>query len=100
MILYGCGEPIEAISKLGRHIQSVHCKDGTWSDQPGVTWGKEVALGDGDVGLENFLRKLQEVGYAGPLTIEREIPQDPVRQKAEIGQAVDRLTALRQKIKG
>ena len=39
MILYGTGEPIEALRKVGKYVRSIHCKDATWSDQPGVTWG-------------------------------------------------------------
>ncbi|TWU56208.1 sugar phosphate isomerase/epimerase family protein [Rubripirellula reticaptiva] len=96
MILYGTGEPIEALRKVAKHVRSIHCKDGTWSDQPGVTWGKEVPLGQGDVNMESYLRTLREIGYEGPLTIEREIPQDPARQKAEIGAAIELLTKLRQ----
>lgn len=98
MILYGTGEPIAALKKVGAYVKSIHCKDATWSDQPGKTWGAEVPLGQGAVGMENYLRTLQEVGYKGPLTIEREIPQDPARQKAEIGHAVNLLTALKQKL--
>ena len=52
------------------------------------------------VGKWHFLRTLHELGYTGPLTIEREIPQDPERQKADIGQAVRLLTHLRAKILG
>ncbi|KAA5546186.1 sugar phosphate isomerase/epimerase [Roseiconus nitratireducens] len=95
MILYGTGEPIAALRKLSHHIRSVHCKDGTWSDEPGVTFGKEVPLGKGDVNIPLYLKTLFEIGYTGPLTIEREIPEDPVRQKQEIGQAVELLEALR-----
>ena len=95
MILYGTGEPIEALRQVGEHVRSVHCKDGTWSDKPGETWGAEVPLGEGDVGMEDYLRTLKEIGYTGPLTIEREIPQDPDRQKAEIGQAVGLLQRLK-----
>ncbi len=98
MILYGTGEPIEALKKLGDRVHSVHCKDGTWADKPGEEWGAEVPLGDGDVGIENYLSTLKDLGYTGPLTIEREIPQEPVRQKAEIKHAVDLLTALKQKL--
>jgi len=98
MILYGTGEPIEALMQVGQHVRSVHCKDGTWSDQPGVTWGAEVPLGQGDVGMEKYLQALKEIGYLGPLTIEREIPQDPERQRAEIAQAIELLTDLRSKI--
>lgn len=100
MILYGTGEPIEALRQVGEHVRSIHCKDGTWSDKPGESWGAEVPLGQGDVGMENYLRTLKEIGYDGALTIEREIPQDPERQKAEIGQAIDLLTNLRQQILG
>ena len=102
MILYGTGEPIEALKKVGKHVRSVHCKDGTWAAEGrrGQDWGCEVALGDGDVGMENYLRTLNEIGYEGPLTIEREIPQDPVQQKADIGKAVSLLEELRTKILG
>lgn len=100
MILYGTGEPIEALKKIGSYVRSVHCKDASWSDSPGETWGQELPLGQGAVGMETYLRTLHELGYHGPLTIEREIPQEPERQKAEIGQAVNLLTELREKILG
>ena len=65
---------------------------------PASNGGAEVPLGQGDVGMENFLRTLGELGYDGPLTIEREIPQDPLRQKEEIGQGMALLNALKAKI--
>jgi sugar phosphate isomerase/epimerase len=98
MILYGSGEPIAALEKLGQYVKSVHCKDGTWAKNPGKEWGAEVPLGQGDVGIENYLRMLKKIGYLGPLTIEREIPQEPQRQKAEIGHAVRLLTELKHKL--
>jgi sugar phosphate isomerase/epimerase len=98
MILYGSGEPVAALRKVGRYVRSVHCKDGTWATRPGEEWGAEVPLGEGDVGIENYLRTLSEVGYDGPLTIEREIAQEPARQKAEIGHAVRLLTELKNKL--
>lgn len=94
MILYGTGEPIEALEAIGPHVRSVHCKDATWSDQPGVTWGCEVPLGKGQVNIPLYLETLEKIGYEGPLTIEREIPQEPDRQLAEIGAAVDLLRSL------
>ena len=100
MILYGSGEPIEALRKVGRWVKSVHCKDAKWAANPGKEWGQEVALGDGDVGFENYLRTLDEIGYTGPLTIEREIPQDPNRQMVEIGRAVRLLNQLKTKLAG
>ncbi|MCC7083623.1 MAG: sugar phosphate isomerase/epimerase [Pirellulales bacterium] len=100
MILYGCGEPIAALKLLGQYVRSVHCKDAKWAANPGQEWGREVPLGEGDVGMENYLRTLKEIGYAGPLTIEREIPQEPERQQAEIGRAVKLLTELKTRILG
>ncbi len=98
MILYGSGEPIEALEKVGRWVKSVHCKDGKWAKAPGHEWGAEVALGEGDVDMERYLRTLDAIGYHGPLTIEREIPAEPERQKAEIGKALALLTELKAKI--
>jgi len=98
MILYGTGEPIEALRQVGSLVRSVHCKDATWADNPGVEWGAEVPLNDGAVGMEDYLRTLDAIGYTGPLTIEREISEDPERQKTEIGNAVSLLTQLKDKI--
>lgn len=95
MILYGTGQPIEALKKVGKFVRSVHCKDGTWSDKPGETWGKEVPLGEGQVDMEAYLKTLLEIGYRGPLTIEREIPEEPERQKAEIQHAYNLLEGLK-----
>jgi len=100
MILYGTGEPIAALKKVGHLVRSVHCKDATWAARPGQEWGKEVPFGSGDVNAEAFLRTLYELGYDGALTIEREIPQEPERQKAEIGAAVRLIQELKKKILG
>ncbi len=100
MILYGAGDPIAAVKQLGSYVRSVHCKDGRWAAHPGKEWGVETALGEGDVGMERFLATLKELGYFGPLTIEREIPQDPERQKAEIGGAIRLLNRLKSELLG
>jgi L-ribulose-5-phosphate 3-epimerase len=98
MILYGVGQPLPALEKLGRYVRSVHCKDATWSSEPGVTWGREMPLGEGDVDFAAFLQTLDGISYRGPLTIEREIPQEPERQKAEIGRAIELLERLKQQL--
>jgi len=98
MILYGVGQPLPALEKLGRYVRSVHCKDATWSSEPGVTWGREMPLGEGDVEFAAFLQTLGRIGYRGPLIIEREIPQEPERQKAEIGRAIELLAKLKQQL--
>jgi sugar phosphate isomerase/epimerase len=76
MILYGAGDPIQAIGILGKHIRHVHVKDGTPSNRPGVDWGAEVPFGTGKVGAARFLEALGEVGYGGALAIEREAGND------------------------
>ena len=100
MILYGTGNPIEALKKVGQHVKSVHCKDAKWAAEGvrGKEWGSEVALGDGDVGMEIYLRMLKSFGYDGPLTIEREIAHDRAKQKADIGQAVTLLETLKKRV--
>lgn len=95
MILYGCGEPLPALEILGPYVRSVHCKDAKWSKQPGETWGEEVPLGQGDVDMKAYLETLAKIGYQGPLTIEREISQEPERQRQEIGHAVKLLSELK-----
>lgn len=80
MILYGTGDPIEALQVLAPHVISVHAKDGKWppADVPG-SLGTEYALGQGDVGMERFVAKLREVGYTNPMNIEREVPDHQQR---------------------
>lgn len=95
MILYGCGEPLPAVEQLGKWVRSIHCKDAKWSDRPGETWGQEVPLGEGDVNFSKYLAVLKKIGYTGPLTIEREIPQEPQRQKTEISGAIQLLNSLK-----
>jgi L-ribulose-5-phosphate 3-epimerase len=80
MILYGSGNPIEAIRILDRHIRHVHVKDAMASDEPGVLWGKQVPVGHGEVDWGEFLGALREVGYRGPLVIE----QETGRQRLEL----------------
>lgn len=98
MILYGTGEPIEALQKINGHVRSVHCKDATWAAAPGKEWGREVRLGEGDVGIKRYLETLKFINYNGPLTIERELPQEPERQKAEIKHACDLLEQLKKQV--
>ena len=73
MIMYGTGDPIEALAVLTPWVLGVHCKDGEWPKAEGQL-GHEKPLGQGKVGIERFVAKLKEIGYNGPLTIEREIP--------------------------
>lgn len=99
LILYGMDNPIEALKKVGKYVRSCHCKDATkTTGVPGVDWGCEVPFGQGEVNAELYIRTLKEIGYDGPLTIEREIPEEPERQKAEIGQALALIEAIKAKL--
>src|SRR5258707_5295105 len=73
MIMYGTGDPIEALGILRQHVLSVHCKDGDWPPAADANaFGRERPLGAGAVGVERFLSQLRQIGYKGPLAIERE----------------------------
>ena len=75
MILYGKGDPVEAVRLLGRWIRHVHVKDALATNAPG-TWGTEVPWGQGQVGSSSFLGALKEIDYTGALAIERESGDD------------------------
>lgn len=90
MILYGAGDPIEAVKILGRHIRHVHVKDAVLSRQPGVLWGDEVPFGTGQVGAARFMDALRNIGYGGPLAIEREAGN---ARLADVKTAVEALLA-------
>jgi len=71
MILYGKGNPVEAVRTLAPWIRHVHLKDAVQTKKPG-TWGTEVPWGDGEVNAPRFLAELQAAGYKGAFAIERE----------------------------
>src|SRR5581483_8859850 len=67
MLLYGSGDPIEALDVLGPCVIGAHCKDGTWPPRPGEL-GEEKPLGEGQVGIDRYIAKLKQIGYRGALT--------------------------------
>src|SRR5205823_1104350 len=71
MILYGKGDPIEALDVLGPWIIQVHLKDARQTTVP-KTWGEEVRAGTGEVNWPAFFEKLQKLKFTGPIVIERE----------------------------
>lgn len=93
MLLYDADDPIKALEILGKYVVGVHCKDGKRPEKKGEL-GKEFPLGEGEVGIERFIAKLKEIGYEGPLTIEREI-SDEKRWKEDILRAKELLEKLR-----
>ncbi len=75
LILYGKGNPADAIDVFGKYVRDFHCKDGVYPTD-GRELGHEVALGQGKVDWPQIIRKMKAIGYDGPLTIEREISGD------------------------
>lgn len=71
MILYGKGDPIEALETLGPWIRQVHVKDAKRTKVRG-TWGEEVPAGKGEVDWKTFFAVLNKQEFAGPIVIERE----------------------------
>ena len=72
LILYGKANPVDAVEIIGRHVKSVHAKDGKWPTDP-MKLGEEVLIGTGDVDFLKVFSKLHQLGYSGAITIEREI---------------------------
>ncbi len=70
MILYGMGNPTEALDALAEYVFQIHIKDATPTDAPG-TWGAEVVVGTGSVDWSRFLA-IHEERIGCDLCIERE----------------------------
>ena len=87
-------DPVEAVYQLQRYIVHTHAKDGNRlavanpeiiyhvthpipQEYIGVQFFEEVPLGTGSVDFPNYLKALEEIGYRGFLTIEREVGETP-----------------------
>jgi sugar phosphate isomerase/epimerase len=94
-------DPVAAVHTLKKYIVHTHAKDGIKlkESDPEVVYGvidhhgwdkeptfAEVPLGKGSVDFPAYLKALEEIGYKGFLTIERECGADPA---ADIKLAAD-----------
>lgn len=102
-------DPVQAVYTLKKYIVHTHAKDGVnlkpcnpediysemdhgaWDSEPAF---KELPLGQGAVDFPAYLKALEEIGYKGFLTIEREVGGNPA---ADIKLAADYLKNLIQK---
>jgi len=98
-------DPVQAVHNLKDYIVHTHAKDGVrnYYRDPEIVYGlveaemlaspsfTEVPLGEGSVPFPNYLKALDEIGYHGYLTIEREVGADP---EADIRKAVAFLNGL------
>jgi sugar phosphate isomerase/epimerase len=72
LILYGKGNPVDAMDVFGHLVRGTHMKDGLFPTNP-RDLGEEVPIGTGKVDFPAVFRKLREVNYTRTITIEREI---------------------------
>ena len=96
-------DPVQAVYNLQRYIVHTHAKDGNKlkDGNPEFIYGvthpipeevkntryfEEVPLGTGSVDFPAYLKALEDIGYKGFLTIEREAGEDPA---ADIKTAYD-----------
>ena len=56
----------------GQYVMNTHIKDGFYPTE-GRSLGKEAPVGQGVANVGAVVRRLEEIGYTGPLVIEREI---------------------------
>jgi sugar phosphate isomerase/epimerase len=84
MILYGTGDPIEALHTLAPRVVQLHVKDALPPRRQGE-WGIEVPVGEGAVDWAAFFTALQQVPDGVELMIEREAGDD---RAGDIGRAV------------
>ncbi len=90
-------DPVQAVYTLKDYIVHTHAKDGIWlkeleekakrENRPDQwkqsDFYRETALGEGSVPFRAYLNALNEIGYRGYLTLERENTADPARQVRE-----------------
>lgn len=73
LLLYDTDDPLPALKAVGHLVRSVHVKDAQRPRKPG-DWGTELPLGEGDVNILAFVQTLYDLGYRGPLCVERCVP--------------------------
>ncbi len=89
-------DPVKAVHTLKKYIVHTHAKDGVKladgnpeyiyrvvhpipDSFKGIKYFQEVPLGTGSVDFPKYLEALDEIGYKGFLTIEREVGSDPAK---------------------
>lgn len=75
MLLYGSGEPIDALSLLGDLVVQTHLKDAMPPEEPGI-WGTETPAGEGRVDWDAFFGLLSAQTPEVDVIVEREAGAD------------------------
>ena len=87
LVMYGKANPVDALEVFGEYVMGIHGKDGKYPTD-GHMLGDEVPLGQGKVNYPAFVAKLKEIGYAGDITIEREISGEEQKKDIVMAKAV------------
>ena len=90
LLLYGKGNALDALDVFGQYVMDTHIKDGFYPTD-GMKLGRQVPVGEGKANVGAVVRKLDEIGYTGTFTIEREITGE--QQTRDIAAARDLLRA-------
>lgn len=72
LLMYGKGNPIDSLRVFGKYVKALHTKD-AFPPTDGNNLGAAVVVGTGCVDYPRFIPALLDLGFAGDLTIEREI---------------------------
>ncbi len=112
LVMVAGDAPVEAVYNLKDYIVHTHAKDGymRFFKNPDLVYGvpgakelaegehvvggdsfEEVPLGMGSVPFKYYMQALEDIGYKGFLTIEREAGEDPAK---DIGMAVNYLRSV------
>ena len=84
LILYGKANTRDALDVFGKYVMETHIKDGEYPTD-GLQLGCEKPAGQGKANLPAVIKKLNELGFSGTFTIEREITGE--KQIADIAMA-------------
>ena len=83
LLSYHKDDPCHAIEVLSPWIRSIHVKD-TIPSPDATVGGKEQLWGNGMVNAFHFLKKLEDSGFEGTMSIEREAGKTPFRDIARV----------------
>lgn len=75
ILMYGYGNPVDALKVFGKYVKNMHGKDGCLPTKP-HRLGEERALGEGMVDFPAIFKEFEKLGYDRYCIIEREIGGD------------------------
>jgi len=80
LILYGKGNPVDAMDVVGTLVRGIHAKDGLFPTNPREL-GRETPIGQGKVDFLKLFEALKRVNYRGSMMIEREVGTEDERKR-------------------